>query len=310
MLVTGGAGFIGSHLTDALVELGNEVTVVDDLSTGRNARLQAGISLHKISVTDADALADIFRQCRAEMVFHLAAQIDVRMSVAEPARDATINVGGTINVLDAASATGAMVIFASTGGAMYGLDAPVPTSEDRLPVPEAPYGTSKYCAEQYIGLYNRMYGTRHAVLRLANVYGPRQDPGGEAGVVSIFCGCMLRDGRPTVYGDGSQTRDYVYVGDVVNAFLTAAQAGLPGIWNIGTGIETSVTELMTLISRVAGRPAVPQFVEARPGELQRSVLDTTSVGRDLHWQAQTPLAAGVEKVYSWVQAGEPDRAAF
>ncbi len=215
VLVTGGAGFIGSHLADALLARGDDVTVVDDLSAGRPGRLDDRAALHKLSVTDTGMLTAAVAELRAELILHLAAQIDVRASVAAPAADAEVNVVGTVSVLEAARAAGARVLFCSTGGAIYGRDAPIPALEDVLPLPESPYGVAKYCAEQYVGLYNRLHGTAHSVLRLANVYGPRQDPAGEAGVVSIFCSRVLAGDSPTIYGDGTQTRDYVYVGDGV-----------------------------------------------------------------------------------------------
>src|ERR1700722_7700737 len=235
-LVTGGAGFIGSHLTDALLARGDEVAVVDDLSAGRAGRVHEGAVLHKLSITAAGPLEAVIRELAPELICHLAAQIDVRASVAAPAADAQTNVVGTVNVLEAARAVGARVLFCSTGGALYGRDAPIPSLEDVLPLPESPYGVAKHCAEQYVGLYNRLHGTAHTVLRLANVYGPRQDPAGESGVVPIFCSQVLAGRRPTIYGDGTQTRDYVYVGDVVGAFLAAADSRRPGTWNIGTGI--------------------------------------------------------------------------
>src|SRR5579875_1991543 len=218
VLVTGGAGFIGSHLTDALLARGDEVAVVDDLSSGRTSRLDGRVSLHKVSVTDARALGAAVQAERPELICHLAAQIDVRASVASPADDAMTNVVGTVNVLEAARSAGVRVLFCSTGGALYGRDAPIPSMEDVLPLPESPYGVAKYCAEQYVGLYNRLHETQHSVLRLANFYGPRQDPGGEAGVVPIFCARVLAGEQPVIYGDGTQTRDYVYVGDAVSAF--------------------------------------------------------------------------------------------
>jgi UDP-glucose 4-epimerase len=195
-----------------------------------------------------------------------------------------------------------------TGGALYGRDAPIPSLEDVLPLPESPYGVAKHCAEQYVVLYNRLHGTSHTVLRLANVYGPRQDPAGEAGVVAIFCAQVLAGERPTIYGDGRQTRDYVYVGDAVAAFLAAADRGRPGTWNIGSGTEVSVLELARVISAVAGRPVDPAFAPARPGELLRSALASERAARDLGWLAATPLPAGVGRVYRWIQAGAPERA--
>jgi UDP-glucose 4-epimerase len=307
VLVTGGAGFIGSHLTDAFLERGDEVAVADDLTTGRRARLSDRAALHEVSIADAPALADLAARVRPEVICHLAAQIDVRASVADPAADAAANVIGTINVLEAARSAGARVVFASTGGALYGVDAKIPSPEELSPEPEAPYGTAKYCAEQYIGLFNRLHGGRHTVLRLGNVYGPRQSPAGEAGVVSIFCG-RVRDGEsPVIFGDGHQTRDYVYVGDVVRAFLAAADTGRPGTWNIGTGTETSVLDLIALIGQAAGTTLAPEFAPARPGELQRSALDITRAAEGLGWRPATSLRAGVEKVYAWVAGGQPDR---
>jgi UDP-glucose 4-epimerase len=308
VLVTGGAGFIGSHLSDALLARGDEVTVVDDLSRGRPARLDDQVTLHKLSVTDAGSLAALVKQVRPELVCHLAAQIDVRASVAAPADDALTNVVGTVNVLEAARAVGAQVLFCSTGGALYGRDAPIPSIEDVLPLPESPYGVAKYCAEQYIVLYNRLHECRHTILRLASVYGPRQDPAGESGVIPIFCARVLMGERPVIYGDGTQTRDYVYIGDAVGAFLAAADQGRPGIWNIGTGLETSVLDLARQIGRAAGRSIDPEFAPARPGELQRSALAVERTRRDLGWSATVALADGVRSVYEWIEAGAPDRA--
>src|SRR5215469_9443707 len=222
VLVTGGAGFIGSHLTDAFLARGDEVGIVDDMSRGRHGRLADHAAAHKLSITDAGPLIALVERTRPELICHLAAQIDVRVSVAAPADDAQANVVGTVNVLEAARAADARVLFCSTGGALYGRDAPIPSLEDVLPLPESPYGVAKYCAEQYVGLYNRLYQTAHSVLRLANVFGPRQDPSGEAGVVSIFCSKVLAGGRPTIFGDGTATRDYVYVADAVAAFLAAS----------------------------------------------------------------------------------------
>jgi UDP-glucose 4-epimerase len=310
VLVTGGAGFIGSHLTDALLARGDEVTVVDDLSRGRLARLDSQAVLHKLSVTGAGSLTSLVEQARPELICHLAAQIDVRVSVVAPADDAQTNVVGTVNVLEAARVAGARVLFCSTGGALYGRDAPIPSLEDVLPLPESPYGIAKYCAEQYVGLYNRLHGTGHTILRLANVYGPRQDPAGESGVIPIFCARVLAGERPVVYGDGAQTRDYVYVGDAVEAFLAAADRGRPGTWNIGTGTEVSVLGLAQLIGEAAGRTVDPEFTRARPGELQRSALAVERAHRDLGWTPQVPLAEGVRRVYAWIEAGTPDRAAY
>jgi len=309
VLVTGGAGFIGSHLTDAFLGRGDEVTVADDLAAGRAGRLADQAGLHKVSICDSATLTALVSQARPQLIYELAVQIDVRSSVAAPAQKTQVNVIGTVNVLEAARAVGARVLFASSGGALCGRDAPIPSPEDVLPLPESPYGIAKYCAEQYLGLYNRLHGTRHSALRLANVYGPRQDPGGDAGVIPIFCGAALADRELTVYGDGTQTRDYVYVGDVVRAFLAAADADRPGIWNIGTGTETSVLDLVRIIGEIAGRPLEPRLCPPRPGELARSVLDVNRAARELGWRASASLAQGIGAVYQWIEAGASDRAA-
>ncbi len=310
VMVTGGAGFIGSHLADAFLARGDDVTAVDDLSTGRPARLGDRVALHKLSVTDARQLSQVVESDRPDLICHLAAQIDVRASVARPAVDAQTNVLGTINVLEAARAAQARVLFCSSGGALYGRDAPIPSMEDVLPLPESPYGIGKHCAEQYVGLYNRLHGTAHSVLRLANVYGPRQDPTGEAGVVPIFCSQFLSGGRPTIFGDGTQTRDYVYVGDAVAAFLATADQRRPGTWNIGTGAEVSVLDLVAVIGEVTGRTAEYTLAPARPGELQRSALAVDRALADLGWKARTVLPDGVRLVCEWIQAQTPDRAAY
>lgn len=310
VLVTGGAGFIGSHVTDAFLSRGDEVLVADDLSRGQVGRVDSRAVLHKLSVREARSLTTLVQDTRPDLVCHLAAQIDVRVSVANPAEDAQANVVGTVNVLEAARAVGARVVFASSGGALYGRDAVIPSPEDALTLPESPYGVAKLCAEQYIGLYNRLHGTRHAVLRLANVYGPRQDPAGEAGVIALFCDSVLAGRVPTVYGDGRQTRDYVYVGDVVRAFVAAADSGRAGTWNIGTGTETSVLDLLAVLGQIAGREVSAEFAAPRAGELQRSVVDSGLVTRDLGWRPMTVLADGIRNVYRWIDDGAPVRAAL
>jgi len=308
VLVTGGAGFIGSHLADSLVARGDAVQVVDDMSTGRPGRVPEAATLHKLSVTDSEALGALAADFAPELICHLAAQIDVRSSVALPAQDAQANVVGTVNVLEAARAVGARVLFCSTGAVIYGRDAPIPSMEDVLPLPESPYGVAKHCAEQYVLLYNRLHETSHAVLRFANIYGPRQDPEGLAGVVAIFCAQALAGERPVIYGDGRQTRDYVYVGDAVGAFLAAADCGRPGTWNIGTGAEVSVLELTRVISEVAGYQLEPVFASPRPGELLRGALAPERARRDLGWMPATSLADGIASVYRWIEAGTPERA--
>src|SRR5205085_9094675 len=229
-IVTGGAGFIGSHVVDALLERGDEVHVLDDLSTGRRERVAGGASLH---VADIRAPNDVFDAVRPDAVLHLAAQADVRVSVERPDFDADANVLGTIRILEAARRHGAKIVFTSSGGAIYGeCDGPVAETAERRPV--APYGTSKLCGEEYLATWNRLHGTSHVTLRLGNVYGPRQEPHGEAGVVAIFMGLLDEDGTPRIFGDGRQTRDYVYVADVVDSILAALERDAGGVFNIGT----------------------------------------------------------------------------
>jgi UDP-glucose 4-epimerase len=300
-IVTGGAGFIGSNLVDALLARGNDVIVVDDLSTGRRENLEAALSagarLAEIDVREGAALIDLAREARPEAVFHLAAQIDVRKSVEDPAFDASINVGGTAQVLEAARAGGSpRVVFVSTGGAIYGEGEgqDLPLDESAPIAPLSAYGQSKFAAEGYLALYERLHGLSGVSLRLGNVYGPRQDPLGEAGVIAIFCGLLEAGGRPTVYGDGTQTRDYIYVGDVVAAALAAAESEASGAINIGTGIETDVLELVTRLRELAGREDFePELAPQRAGEVQRIALDPGLAERELGWRARTGLDEGL-----------------
>jgi UDP-glucose 4-epimerase len=300
-LVTGGAGFIGSHLVDGLLARGDEVTVVDDLSTGRrgnlDAALAAGAELAELDVRDAAALAALARERQPRVVFHLAAQIDVRKSLEDPAFDAAVNIGGTANLLDAARAGGAeRVVFVSTGGAIYGEGAgqALPLDEGAAIAPLSAYGQSKFAAEGYLALYERLYGLSGVALRLGNVYGPRQDPLGEAGVIAIFCGLLRSGGRPTVYGDGTQTRDYIYVGDVVAAALAAAGSQATGALNIGTGRETDVLKLVEALGRLGGAVSFePELAPPRAGEVQRIALDASRAERELGWAPATSLEAGL-----------------
>jgi UDP-glucose 4-epimerase len=299
-LVTGGAGFIGSHLVDALVERGDQVTVIDNLSSGRRENLDTPTGeraeLVEANVSDAQAVAETLERQRPELVFHLAAQIDVRRSVTDPVYDLTVNVGGTLNLLEAARLTGARrFVLASTGGAVYGEGAglELPLDETAQCRPDAPYGQSKFAAEGYASLYGRLHGLKATALRLGNVYGPRQDPFGEAGVVAIFCGAMLTGGTPRVFGDGHQTRDYIYVGDVVDAFLAAAASEAVGTYNVGTGVETSVLELGRMIGDVCERPFEPELAAARPGEVQRIAIDSARAEAELGWSARRSLPDGL-----------------
>ncbi|MSO94608.1 MAG: NAD-dependent epimerase/dehydratase family protein [Thermoleophilia bacterium] len=293
-VVTGGAGFIGSHVAGALVARGDETHVVDDLSRGRAANVPANATLHVCDITRP--LDDLFDELRPEVVLHLAAQIDVRASVADPAADGLANVIGTIRVLEAARPHEAQVVFASTGGAIYG-ECDGPVNEDAPRTPLSPYGTSKLAAEEYLRTWNRLRGTRHVSLRLGNVYGPRQDPHGEAGVVAIFFD-RIRSGRAaTIFGDGTQTRDYVYAGDVAEAML-AAIGSAGGTFNVGTGVETSVVELWEACLRCAGTVCQAEAASARLGELQRSVLDPARAGNALGWRPRTSLADGLAATWS------------
>jgi UDP-glucose 4-epimerase len=300
-LVTGGAGFIGSNLVDALLARGDDVTVVDDLSTGRRENLgealARGARLVERDIRDGTAMIELGREAEPQVVFHLAAQIDVRKSIADPAFDASINVGGTANVLEAARATGTpRVVFSSTGGAIYGEGEgrALPLAEDATVEPQAPYGQSKSAGEGYLALYERLYGLPGVSLRLGNVYGPRQDPLGEAGVVAIFCGRLRAGQRPTVFGDGRQTRDYIYVGDVVAAMLAAAESGVVGPVNIGTGQETDVLELVRLLGELGGAEGFePELAPARTGEVQRISIDPSRAERELGWKAETGLEQGL-----------------
>ncbi|MEZ5076151.1 MAG: GDP-mannose 4,6-dehydratase [Solirubrobacterales bacterium] len=301
-LVTGGAGFIGSNLVDALLARGDEVTVVDDLSTGRRVNLDgalaAGAELVELDIRDGAALTALAGERGPELIFHLAAQIDVRKSLQDPAFDAAVNVGGTANVLEAARAAGTRrTVFVSTGGAIYGEGEGqrLPLTEAAPIAPLSAYGQSKFAAEGYLALYERLYGVSGVALRLGNVYGPRQDPLGEAGVIAIFCGLVRSGGRPTVFGDGRQTRDYVYVGDVVAAALAAAESEAGGAFNVGTGRETTVLELVEALTRLAGSESFePEFAPPRTGEVQRISIDASRAERDLGWRPRVGLDEGLE----------------
>jgi UDP-glucose 4-epimerase len=296
-LVTGGAGFIGSHLVDALLVRGAEVAVVDNLSSGRRERVPEAATLHVADVADAPAIAAVCAEARPDVVFHLAAQVDVRRSVVDPVHDARVNVGGTASVLEGARAAGARrLLLASTGGALYGDTDELPTPESAPLAPFSPYGASKAAAELYLGLYERLHGLSTLALRFGNVYGPRQDPHGEAGVIAIFAGAAAEGRTVTVYGDGTQTRDYVYVGDVVAGFLAAADADLTGAVNVGTGLETTVLELVEALGVQA------QLAPARAGEVARSCLDVRRAAETLGWSAQVALADGLERTVAAVHA--------
>jgi UDP-glucose 4-epimerase len=308
--VTGGAGFIGSHLVDALAARGDDVLVLDDFSSGKRENLEgalaAGVQVAELDVSDAQAMLQAIGDFEPESVFHLAAQIDVRRSMADPGFDARLNVLGTVNALEAAARAGtSKFVFTSTGGAIYGEGAERP---DELPFDEsarcAPfsiYGQSKLAAEGYVDLYTRTRSLSATTLRLGNIYGPRQDPATEAGVVAIFCEQARDGGRPTVYGTGEQTRDYVHVADVISALLAAERSDDPGPLNVGSGVETSVLRLVELVASAAGRDDFePQFAPHREGEVERTYLDPTATAERLGWRAERTIQAGLEQT---VQAG-------
>jgi UDP-glucose 4-epimerase len=299
-IVTGGAGFIGSHVADGLLERGDDVVVVDNLASGRHANLPERARFEELDIRDP-ALADLFDDVRPEACFHLAAQAAVTLSVGRPDYDADVNVLGTIRVLEAARRHGTHVVFSSTGGAIYGeCDGPADETSERRPL--SPYGTSKLAGEEYLALYNRRYETGHVAVRYANVFGPRQDPHGEAGVIAIFLGALAERGQPRIFGDGLQTRDYVYVGDVVGATLAAA-GRRGGVFNVGTGIETSVVDLYDACRRVAGSEIEAEFAPARPGEVQRSVVDPGLAARELGWQPQWTIENGLRATWESIVDG-------
>jgi UDP-glucose 4-epimerase len=306
-LVTGGAGFIGSNVTDALLARGDEVTVLDNLSTGKRENLEDALSkgarLVEADLRDGDAVRDVVEEAKPEVVFHLGAQIDVRRSVADPSYDASINVVGTINVLSAAHASGARrFVNSSTGGAIYGEGRVIPAPESHPAEPEAGYGQSKLAAEGYCELFRRLHKFSTVSLRYGNVYGPRQDPLGEAGVIAIFCGKLIDGGRPTVFGDGLQTRDYVYVGDVVAANLAAADSDAGGAFNIGLGVQSTVVEIAELLAKLSDRDGFePEFAPERPGEIMHIALDAGRAREELGWEPQVQLEEGLERTLASVR---------
>ena len=300
-LVTGGAGFIGSHVTDSLVRDGYEVLVVDDLSTGDTGRLAAGAKLVQVDITDREGLDQAFDSFKPQAVYHLAAQASVTASVADPGRDCAVNVGGTLNVVEAARRHGAPLVFTSTGGALYGDEAPLPTTEASVPLPLSPYGASKLAGEAYVRSWSAAHGVPNAVMRLGNIYGPRQTPHGEAGVVAIFC-YRLWAGEPcTLYGHGTPTRDYVHVLDVVAALRAAS--GRAGIYNVGTGIETDVSTLYARLAEAAGSTAQPELADLRTGELRRSCLEAAHARSELSWTPRIAVADGLAGTYEAMVEG-------
>ena len=309
-LVTGGAGFIGSHVAELFLGSGFAVEIIDNLSSGKRENVPEGAVLHVADIGAAES-ARIVRDGAFDVICHLAAQIDVRKSVSDPAFDATVNILGTLNLLEAVRASGAKsrFIFSSTGGAIYGDFVTVPTVEAMPKDPESPYGIAKLSVELYMGYYARVHGLDTVALRYANVYGPRQDPHGEAGVVAIFCNRILKGEALTVFGAGSQTRDYVYAGDVARANLAAANASLPKpaqldvrAYNVGTGIQTSVLELAESLQRAAGSNVPVQHAPGRPGEQQRSAVNIGKAEGELGWAPEMPLEDGLRRTFDYFAA--------
>jgi UDP-glucose 4-epimerase len=306
-LVTGGAGFIGSNVVDALIARGDEVTVIDNMSTGRRENLEDalanGARLVEADIRDGEGMRDIVADTAPEAIFHLAAQIDVRRSVADPAYDATINVIGTINMLAAAQAVGIRrFVNSSTGGAIYGEGRVIPAPETHPAAPESGYGQSKLSAEGYLELFRRLHGLSTVSLRYGNVYGPRQDPMGEAGVIAIFCGKLLEGEKPLVFGDGLQTRDYVYVGDVVSANLAAADSDAGGAFNIGLGVESTVMDIVEILARLGGRDDFQaEHGPERPGEVMHIALDASRARDELGWEPKVQLEEGLERTLASIR---------
>lgn len=304
VLVTGGAGFIGSHVVDALLERDYDVHVLDDMSGGREENVPATATLHRLDIRSGEA-AELIRNERFDAIFHFAAQMDVRRSVADPRFDADVNVLGFLNLMEAAREVPVQkVVFASTGGAIYGEPDPEineggPQPEHHPQRPVSPYGITKLVTEKYLHFYETSYGIPYGAMRFGNVYGPRQNPHGEAGVVAIFAERLLDGRQPVIYGHGEQTRDYVYVGDVVRAVLAAFDHDGSGVFNVGTGRETSVNELFRILNDITGAGAAEEHAEGKPGEQQRSVLDITHARQTLGWQPGLSLEEGLKRTVAW-----------
>jgi UDP-glucose 4-epimerase len=296
-VVTGGAGFIGSHVADAFLERGYEVVVVDDLSAGKTENVPERAEFVEVDITDTDALAAPLDG--ADVVCHLAAQASVTVSVERPEHDCNVNVHGTLNVCELARKSSAPVVFASTGGALYGNDVPMPTDEELTPQPLAPYGASKQAGEAYVQTWARLYGLPNVVLRLGNVYGPRQNAHGEAGVVAIFSERLLAGEAPTLRGQGKPTRDYVHVGDVARAFVLAAESRKEGVYNVGTGAQTSTARLLEILQDAAGTSLEPQQVPLMEGELKASALDASLIARELGWRPTVAIDEGLRETFDW-----------
>lgn len=306
-IVTGGAGFIGSHLVELLVDREWEVLVVDDMSSGHvdhltGARRRGIANIHMTGIAEPE-VADVVERFAPDVIFHLAAQSKVRPSVEDPLHDAHVNVLGTINLLEAARRAGTRkVCFASSGGAIYGGDVKLPAKETAAKSPESPYGISKKIVEDYFRWYSEVHGVAYTLLALANVYGPRQDPSLEGGVTAIFSLAMLEGRRPVIFGDGTQTRDFVYVEDVCDAFYRAADTADGMLLNIGSGVETSILHLYDVLAEITGYPTKPELAPAKPGDVHRSVVDPSRAKKELGWEPWTSLEAGLRKTVEWYRS--------
>ena len=299
ILVTGGAGFIGSNIVDALVNLGHNVFIVDNLLTGKKENINPNAVFYEVDITDKKMLESIFKETRPEIVFHAAAQIDVRKSVEDPSFDAEVNVVGSVNLFSLCVRYGVKrIVFSSTGGALYGEPKEIPADENSPIEPLSAYGVAKFAVEQYLNYFKRLYGIERVILRYGNVYGPRQDPLGEAGVVAIFTGRILNGKPPVIFGDGNQTRDYIFVEDVVRANILAME-GKEGIYNIGTGIETSVNRLIELFGRITGNSVKPEYAPPRRGEVSRIALDCKKAKKELGFVAEVCLEEGLKRTLEW-----------